>query len=164
MLDVDVDGVPGDLLALIGAPMPEVDLTIESEEDVERWLSEVFIWNAWLGANPTTSESVLGLVLEGSYLDSYVEGKQRILDAGLLTVGGQLEVKSVEINMENFDIGIISLVVESRRAVPLWTLRSGTLEVTHVLESDSPETSVFSTVVVQAHTDGDWRLVTWQRR
>ncbi|NND83883.1 MAG: hypothetical protein HKN46_01905, partial [Acidimicrobiia bacterium] len=49
--------VPAELLALIGAPMPEVDLTIEGPEDVERWISDFFLWENWVVANPEAQVS-----------------------------------------------------------------------------------------------------------
>ncbi len=158
------DGVPPELLALIGAPMPEVDLTIESEEDVERWLGELFRWNEWLAANPTPDDEVLKQVFTGPYLDRTREGKSRVVAAGILAVGGALEVKSVQINMDNFAVGIISLTVESRRAAPRYTLDAASFGVVDILNADPPELSVISTVVIQAGPDDEWRLVAWQRR
>lgn len=66
-----IDGVPPDLVTLLDAPMPVVDLTLTGPSDLERWFEEWLRWRTWLGANPTTAESVLSLGLSGSALEGH---------------------------------------------------------------------------------------------
>ena len=62
-----IEGVPDELVALIGAPMPEFDRTIAANEDgtanaedIQRWLDEWDTWQVWVNANrPNVTLEVL---------------------------------------------------------------------------------------------------------
>ena len=148
--------VPAELLALIGAPMPEVDLTIEGPEDVERWLQEFLRWEEWSVANPIEGAESIGQFASGFYLQAQSEGLPRLIEAEVVSVGGGLEVRSTEPDFTDVEIGVISVVFETTQRDPIFTLAAGSLEVLHV-QKPSGVWVVSDAVLVQSQ-DGRWLL------
>lgn len=161
---VEVDGVPAELLALIGAPMPDVDLTIKSEEDVERWLEEFFRFGYWLSANPTTDEQIVsvGYVRGTTYFDDVVRGKENLIAAGVVGLGGELEVISIKAHYADAPLGMFRIEIGSRRAESLFTWNVEEWKLVHVLDPDPTTEVVRSDLFVQQREDGTWGLLSWQ--
>ena len=84
-----VADLPAVLTALIGAPVPDPDLTLNAPGDVERWLTEWLAWAATIAANPTTDPAILGLgVLAGTELsDQWRTAANRRAAAGQRLLG-----------------------------------------------------------------------------
>ncbi|UCG40545.1 MAG: hypothetical protein JSV07_08870 [Acidimicrobiia bacterium] len=154
--------VPSELLALIGAPMPEVDLTIDGPEDVERWISEFLRWEAWTSANPVEALLEIDDFATGAYLSGRKEGLGRLVDAGLLGVGGELELRGLEVEDADIDVGLVSFKVESRRIAPRYSLRSDRLSVSGRLEPTGEWLA--SDAVLSMDPSGRWLLVEWKSR
>ncbi len=148
--------VPAELLALIGAPMPEVDLTIEGPEDVERWIEEFLRWEAWAAANPAKGLATLENVAAGHYLHTQEEGLPKMLDARVVSVGGGLLVRRAEASFDDAAVGILAVVFETTQASPIFTLDADTLEVVQTLE---PEGNwVVSDAILIQGREGRWLL------
>lgn len=54
-----LDDIPDVLVAYIGAPMPDPDLTINGPEDLDPWMSGWLDWLAWTHANPAEGSEQL---------------------------------------------------------------------------------------------------------
>jgi hypothetical protein len=154
--------VPSELLALIGAPMPEVDLTIDGPEDVERWISEFLRWEAWTSANPVEGIERLDGFASGQYLEGMREGLERVGNAGVLGVGGRLEFQVTSVEEGDLEAGILSFTVQAQRATTRFTLAAESLGVLHRL--DPTGEVVVSDVVVAIAPGGIWQLVEWRSR
>lgn len=151
--------VPSELLALIGAPMPEVDLTIDGPEDVERWISEFLRWEAWTYANPAEATPVLEDFSTGHYFSGRSDGLPNLVDAGVVGVGGDLELRIVEASLDDFGVGLLSVVVEARRSSDRFTLDALTHEVLRITEPT--DAWVVSDLVLMLVPGGRWKLVEW---
>lgn len=93
-----VEDLPQVLQDLIGAPMPEPNLLLESEEDFPRWLDEWIGWYTWLIANPTDDPDVLavGFVPGTDEFEGQVEIARTQSEKGRRSVGWWLVVEDIE--------------------------------------------------------------------
>ena len=153
--------VPAELLALIGAPMPEVDLTIDGPEDVERWFADFFRWEDWIKANAGLTELDLAFGMAGEYLAGMSEGVQRADEAGLVVLGGGLDFDSVEAEFGDAAIGVIYLRVTTTLSEPVFTVDPSTLELVNVRRPSGEW--VASDVYLSQAPEGHWRLLEWSR-
>lgn len=158
---LEVDGVPAELLALIGAPMPEVDLTIESEDDVERWLEEFGRWNHWIYANPTLMESTLlvGAFPESPYFSMTTTGIENLLKENLAVVGGSVEFSDLEVEVWDSDMGILQVRFEVRRSERMYFVNVSMGTVEDVLEPEARPTPV--TAVIRRTDVNGWTVEAW---
>ena len=160
---LEVEGVPAEALALIGAPMPEVNLTLGSPDDFERWLREYERWNIWLGANPNVDSAVLAVALvpggeeERNWIDAPA------LDVGAILVSvGILDVEKFEYATESLDQGILQVLLWSRRGGTAWAIDTDGVVIGR-LEPEPSRGFGVSTLVLVRSENGVWRLREWRR-
>ena len=154
--------VPAELLALIGAPMPEVDLTIEGSEDVERWLQEFLKWEEWTAANPEQGFETLTEFAAGQYLEGRSQGLPRLLEAGVVSVGGGLLVRRADANLDDVTVGVLTIVFETTQAGPIYTLSADNLTVVHVDEPSGSWVTVDAVLLMDE--EGRWIPVEFASR
>ena len=151
--------VPAELLALIGAPMPEVDLTIEGPEDVERWIAEFLRWENWLVANPEVEIGDVGLV--GEYGASLQEGRERATERGLRVLSGGLDIGLAEVRFGDAGLGYVRLVVDATRRRPSYLVEwDGKL----VSVSEPDGTPLIADVLLELDAGGRWGISQWSVR
>ncbi len=162
-----VEGVPAEALALISAPMPEVDLTMESPEDFERWFREYEKWNAWLGANPTEDSGILeyALVPDSLYHVGTRESQARVLIAGIVFVPERLpflEVDKVEVASDLFDEGFLEAVVWIRNDAGSWSISVEDGMISERYDPSEEGSFVARVLKLEKGSDGFWRLAGWE--
>lgn len=162
-----VEGVPAEALALIGAPMPEVDLTMESPEDFERWFREYEKWNAWLGANPTQDSEILeyALVPDSPYYVGTRESQARVLTAGIVFVPERLpflEVDKLEVASDLFDEGFLEAVVWIRNDAGSWSISVEDGMISERYDPSKEGSFVARVLKLEKGSDGFWRLADWE--
>jgi hypothetical protein len=92
-----VTDLPRVLQELVGAPMPQPDLTLESEADFGRWLFEWINWYTWLSANPTDDPEVLavGFMPDTDEFQRQIEIFRTQIEAGRRTLGWWVRVEAM---------------------------------------------------------------------
>lgn len=152
--------VPAELLALIGAPMPEVDLTIDGPEDVERWFADFFRWEDWLVANPEHANDEMAF--RGEYGASLQKGCERSVAAGVRVLSGGVEVEVLESRFGDVELGFVRAVVRFRR--------TGSSYVTDwageviLSESVAVDRAFTAEVLLERASDDTWGVGEWSVR
>lgn len=159
-----VEGVPAEALALIGAPMPEVDLTMESPEDFERWFREYEKWDAWLGANPTEDSDVLeyALVPDSPYYVSTRESQARVLEAGLVLVPEMVpfvEIQRLQTAGDFFGEGIMEATIWVMNSGSSWFIELETGLIVQELQASPSGEFVAIVLRLKQDSDGIWKLM-----
>ncbi len=158
----EVDGVPPEALALIGAPMPEVP-EYPDGFDAEVWFEAYVAWNQWAFANPEEGLESLDLwVVPGSEIAESLRSQiDRLLIEEWRLVGtDELLVVGYEVADELEDEGFLSINLVTRvegRSWLLSTVGSVVSEEEFLGDSDSR-----SQLALEEGEGGIWLLASWR--
>ena len=120
----EVEGVPDEALALIGAPMPEVP-EYPDGFDAEAWFEAYAAWNQWAFANPEEGLASLDLwvVPGGEFEVSIAPQLERLVQEGWVKVGtSQTMLGSVEVADEFEAEGRLQLNLLAFTTGSVWVL------------------------------------------
>jgi hypothetical protein len=157
-----VEGIPPEALALIGAPMPEVDLSFDDGFDGEVWFAAYVEWNRWAFANPEGGLETLAewVVPDSEQYEALFEQLQASRDNGWRTVRtAEVFLHELEAADEFVTQGLIVLSVLTSVAGEVWILDEGWAVVA---SEDFGESSPVRSAVEVRLEGGEWKLGRWQ--
>ncbi|MDH4118334.1 MAG: hypothetical protein OEW30_13195, partial [Acidimicrobiia bacterium] len=138
-----------DLLTdLVGAPMPEPNLMLDSEADFERWLHEWINWYTWLAANPTDDPDVLavGFVPDTDEFERQIELQRTRIAENRFTLGWWSLVSNIRPSTSGamFEQRVGGTVVfDASQAYPRYSV-SGSGSLLEIAESSEGAVVAFS--------------------
>jgi len=154
-----IDDLPDLLTDLVGAPMPEPNLMLDSEADFERWLHEWINWYTWLAANPTDDPDVLavGFVPDTDEFERQIGFSRQEVEKGHRTLGWWARVQSINpLGSDSmFDQRVAGVIgFEATQPYPVYAIDNDGVVVATV---ESPEVFPIAMTVRNGEEVG-WRV------
>ena len=158
-----VEGIPPEALALIGAPMPEVDLSFEDGFDGEVWFAAYVEWNRWAFANPEGGLETLAewVVPDSEQYEALREQLERNAAAQWRTARmTKIQLIELEVADEFTADGLLLLNVLTGVSGEVWLIDDEGVVVAY--EDFGELTEGRSVMELRRSESGPWRLASWR--
>lgn len=158
-----LEEIPEALVAYIGAPMPDPDLTISGPEDLDSWMSGWLDWLAWTHANPAEGSEQLEVnMVPGT--DQFAELQAALVEraeAGNHLLGGGFLPVSLSGTFDEFFEDKSALRVTIVAQSPPSYLVDGDGDVVSVFDALEGEVTVSALLRYDAKRD-EWLMETFE--